>query len=155
MELVNVAFKIEEGGYEPFIIPSSSDVKIGEVIDKYKNKIKDVDFKDYEFYFNDKIINKDLKVSHFQLISANSKGPLIIIISVRKRSNITKCPDCCTNTCFLKIENFRLSYSGCPYNHKSIKSFAQYEDSQKINYEGIKCDKCSKTLKEVKECLNV
>ena len=151
MEPVQVLFQFEERGYAPIIIQSTSDVKMSEVIDKFKNKASDKNFKDYEFYFNDKIIIQDLKLSHFQLGEKSSNNPLIIIISVRKRSFITKCPNCLANTCFLKIENFGLNFSGCPYNHKSTKTFSQYENSQKINYSEIKCDKCSKSLKEVKE----
>ena len=151
MEPVQVLFQFEERGYAPIIIQSTSDVKMSEVIDKFKNKASDKNFKDYEFYFNDKIIIQDLKLSHFQLGEKSSNNPLIIIISVRKRSFITKCPNCLANTCFLKIENFGLNFSGCPYNHKSTKTFSQYENSQKINYSEINCQKCSKTLKEVKE----
>ena len=148
---VQVIFQFEEGGYDNSFIQSTSDVKMNEVISKFKNKVHDVDFKDYEFYFKDKIVNQDLKLSRFKLRSSNSSSPLTIIISVRKRSYLTKCPDCDANTCNLKIENFGLNFSGCPYNHKSTKTFSQYENSQKINYDEIKCDKCSKTLKEVKE----
>ena len=146
MNPVQVLFQFEEGGYSPIIIQCTSDMKMNVVIDSFKNKVNadgiNIEFNDYSFYFNDNIINLDSKLSRFQLKS---------ILSVRKRSKLTKCPDCEGNTCFLKIENYGLNYYGCPYNHKFVKTFAQYEDSQKINYGQIKCGKCSKTRKEVKE----
>ena len=153
MEQVQVLFQFEEGGYAPIFIQSNSDVKMSEVIDKFKNKASDKNFKDYEFYFNDKIIIQDLKLSHFQLGERSSSSPIIIIVSVRKRSFLTKCPNCPANTCFLKIENFGLNYYGCPNKHKSTKTFDEYEDSQKINYSKIKCDNCHRTRKEVKELI--
>ena len=154
MNPVQVLFQFEEGGYSPIIIQCNSDMKMNVVIDSFKNKVNadgiNIEFNDYSFYFNDNIINLDSKLSRFQLRSSSSSRTLIIL-SVRKRSKLTKCPDCEGNTCFLKIENYGLNYYGCPYNHKFVKTFAQYEDSQKINYGQIKCGKCSKTRKEVKE----
>lgn len=154
MNPVQVLFQFEEGGYPPIIIQCNSDMKMNAVIDSFKNKVNadgiNIEFNDYSFYFNDNIINLDSKLSRFQLRSSSSSRTLIIL-SVRKRSKLTKCPDCEGNTCFLKIENYGLIYYGCPHNHELVKTFAQYEDSQKINYGQIKCDKCSKTRKEVKE----
>ena len=68
-----------------------------------------------------------------------------------------KCPECISNTCFIQIENYGLKFSGCRYNHCIWKSFGDYERTQKIDYEQIKCDKCRKTqkteLKEFYKCL--
>ena len=161
MNNIQAIFQFEEGGYPPFIIQCTSHMKMGAVIDSFKNKVNadgiHIEFNDYYFCFNDKTINRDLTLEKFK-INTSSSSSTLLIISVRKRSRITKCPDCeCNNTCFLKIENYGLKFYGCPYNHNPVKTFAEYENSQKINYGQIKCDKCKGTLKEKKEmlkCLN-
>ena len=143
MESVQVIFQFEEGGYASINIQSSPNSKMSEVIEKFKNKAYQLNFDNYEFYFNDKIVTQNTKLSHFR--------STIIIISVRKRSFFTKCPDCEGNTCFVKIENYGLIFFGCPYGHRCTKTFSRYEESQKIHYDLIVCDKCQKTRKEVKE----
>ena len=143
MESVQVIFQFEEGGYAPIIIPSGPNSKMSEVIEKFKNKAYQLNFDNYEFYFNDKIVTQNSKLSHFR--------STIIIIYVRKRSLFTKCPDCEANTCFVKIEDYGLNFWGCPYGHRCTKTFSRYEESQKINYGLIVCDRCQKTRKEVKE----
>ena len=120
MESVQVIFQFEEGGYAPIIIPSSPNSKMSEVIEKFKNKAYQLNFDNYEFYFNDKIVNQNSKVSHFR--------STIIIIYVRKRSLFTKCPDCEANTCFVKIEDYGLNFWGCPYGHRCTKTFSHYEE---------------------------
>ena len=127
----------------------------GSIIDSFKNKVNadgiNIEFNDYNFYFNDKLIKRDLTLENFKNNSSSSSSTLIII-SVRKRSKLTKCPDCeGNNTCFLKIENYGLKFHGCPYKHDPVKTFNEYENSQKINYAQIKCDKCNGSLKERKE----
>ena len=143
MESVQVIFQFEEGGYAPINIQSSPNSKMSEVIEKFKNKAYQLNFDNYEFYFNDKKVNQNSKLSHFR--------STIIIISVRKRSYLTKCPVCEANTCFVKIEDYGLNFWGCPYGHRCTKTFSRYEESQKINYGLIVCDRCQKTRKEVKE----
>jgi hypothetical protein len=119
-----------------------------EVIEIFGNKTKEViDIKDYLFYHRDKIINPELTISDYQKqLKSNS-----IIISVRKRTKIIKCPDCLYNTCSLEIENYGLHFYGCKYGHDIIKMLDDYEDSQKINYRKIKCYICKKSNVEVKE----
>ena len=144
MESVQVIFQFEEGGYAPINIHSlPPNSKMSEAIEKFKNKAYQLNFDNYEFYFNDKIVNQNSKVSHFR--------STIIIISVRKRSYLTKCPVCEANTCFVKIEDYGLNFWGCPYGHRCTKTFSHYEESQKIHYDLIVCDRCQKTRKEVKE----
>ena len=116
--------------------------------DSFKNKVNadgiHIEFDDYNFYYNDKIIKRDLTLEYF------IKNATLIIISVRKNSKFIKCPDCEGNTCFLKIENYGLKFYGCPYNHNAVKTLDEYDSSQKIQYDKIKCDKCH-TLKERRE----
>ena len=143
METVQIIFQFEEGGYKKISFEFNPKTIMSEVVDKLKIKASELKFENYEFYLDDKIVNQNLKLYEFH--------DSIIIISVRKRSYLTKCPDCEANTCFLKIENYGLHFWGCPHGHKCTKTFSRYEESQKINYGLIKCDKCHKTCREVKE----
>ena len=149
MNNTQAIFQFEEGGYQPFLVQCTSNMKMGAIIDSFKNKVNadgiHIEFDDYNFYCNDKIIKRDLTLEYF------IKNATLIIISVRKKSKFIKCPDCEGNTCFLKIENYGLKFYGCPYNHNPVKTLDEYDSSQKIQYDKIKCDKCHHTLKERRE----
>ena len=154
MNPVQALFQFEEGGYPPIIVQCTSNQKINVVIDSFKNKVNadkiKINFNDYIFYFDEKKMSLDSTIADFQN-GSNSASRSLMLISVRKRSKFIKCPDCEGNTCFLKIENYGLKFYGCPNNHQPIKTFSQYEDSQKINFGEIKCDKCLKTRREVRQ----
>jgi len=96
MNNIQAIFQFEEGGYPPFIIQCTSHMKMGAVIDSFKNKVNadgiHIEFNDYYFCFNDKTINRDLTLEKFK-INTSSSSSTLLIISVRKRSRITKCPD--------------------------------------------------------------
>ena len=147
MSQVQANFEFEDDEYQSVVIPCTPKKKIGEVIDSFKNKVKnDIEIKDYLFFNKKKEINPESTISDFQKVSKS-----IITITVRKRTKITKCPDCVANTCFVEIVNYGLHFYGCPNKHDIIKTFDQYEDSQYINYDRVKCDKCKNTKAEVKE----
>ena len=154
MNPVQALFQFEEGGYPPIIVQCTSNQKINVVIDSFKNKVNadkiKINFNDYIFYFDEKKMSLDSTIADFQN-GSNSASRSLMLISVRKRSKFIKCPDCEGNTCFLKIENYGLKFYGCPNNHQPIKTFSQYEDSQKINFGKINCDKCYKTRREVRQ----
>ena len=71
-------------------------------------------------------------------------------ITVIKRSKIMKCPKCVCNNAIIKVEDYKLKFSECRYHHEEIHPFDDYENTQTINLEKIKCnnDKCGKTQKE-------
>ena len=125
METVQIIFQFEEGGYKKISFEFNPKTIMSEVVDKLKIKASELKFENYEFYLDDKIVNQNLKLSEFH--------DSIIIISVRKRSYLTKCPDCEANTCFLKIENYGLHFCGCPHGHKYTKTFFRYKKKKKIN----------------------
>ena len=146
--VVKVIFQFDctNGFPETIFIYGKSESKMLKVIEALRNKIgKEVDIKDYLFYHNDKIINLELTIYYYNRSKYND-----IIISVRKRTKIIKCPDCLYNTCFLEIENYGLHFYGCKCGYDIIKMLDDYEDSQKINYDEIKCDRCGKSYKKVK-----
>ena len=92
MNNTQAIFQFEEGGYQPFLVQCTSNMKMGAIIDSFKNKVNadgiHIEFDDYNFYYNDKIIKRDLTLEYF------IKNATLIIISVRKKSKFIKCPDC-------------------------------------------------------------
>ena len=152
MSRIHAIFNFDENDfdkeYQPFSIPCTSKMKMLEVIERFENKIgKEVNIKDFLFYHENNIINPELKISDFQKQSNLN----FIIISVKKRTKLIKCPNCKDNTCFLGIENYVLHFYGCKYNHDNrIYSLDQYKYFQKIDYDNIRCNKCKKSHMEVK-----
>ena len=145
MSQVSANFEFFEGEHKDIVIPCTQKMKLSEVIDSFKNKVKsDLELKDYLFYHKKKEINIE---KNPELTVADFKKT-IINISVRKRSKIIKCPECVDNTCFLEIKDYGLHFYGCPYNHDVIKTFSQYKDSQKLKYDEIFCDKNRETRDE-------
>ena len=145
---VTVNFEFEDENYKSINFLCSPTVKMDKVIDQFKNKIKsEKDPREYLFYNKNSVINTELTISDLQKINGNT-----INIAVRKRTKFIKCPDCIANTSLLEIENYGLHYYGCK-NHPDIKrkTFDDYEDSQKLNYNRIKCAKCRKTRIKVLE----
>ena len=71
-----------------------------------------------------------------------------------------KCPKCDGGTCFIKIENYGVKFFGCEREGHlpEARQFEDYEDSQKMNYNKIKCYVCAKTQnqdrREFYKCLN-
>jgi hypothetical protein len=156
---MNVKFIFEEGKIGNTTIQTTADAKMNQVLDSLKNKInsdnKIKDLNDYYiFVCNDKIIDKNSTVEQIRENPFDTE----IIIKVFLRSKIMKCPIHKGDTCFIRIENYGLKFFGCRKKHDpEIKSFDDYEDSQKINYNKIICQKCRKTQKsdrrEFYECL--
>ena len=148
-------FQFEERDIPHVEIQCNGDMKTSQVLEKFKNKILvPLDLNDYLFYYNGQEINKDSTMTQLKA-SANSS---IIIIKAKKRTKIMKCPECISNSCYIQIINYGLKFSQCPYNHCINKNFGDYEKSQKIDFEKIKCDSCRKSqktsLKEFYKCLN-
>jgi len=135
----------------PFKISCKSDQKMGEIFSLFATEFK-VDKNDFEFYYNGKKIDEDSTyISH---TIANN-----IEISIKKKSKIMKCPSCICNNCLIKIKNYKLNFSQCCHNHKKQKIFEEYEETQSINYDRIKCDanNCNKkqinSLEDFYKCM--
>lgn len=150
---MNAIFQIEDRDIPPIEIQCNADWKMSQVFEKFKNKATYLELNDFSFYYNGTKINKDLTVAQIK----NNQNSSFIIITAKKRTKIMKCPLCVSNTCYIKIENYGLKFSGCRYNHEIAKTFDDYESSQKIDYEQIKCDICRNTqkkdLKDFYKCL--
>ena len=142
---INVIFRSLE--IEPqIIIQSKFEDKISTVIDKFAQKLY-VEPKDFfYFYAGKEITNKDLTI--IKLLNYTKTVPYMEICIVR-RTKMTKCPLCTCNNCILQLINYRLNFSECCNNHSESKLFEEYEDTQRINYQKIKCDnQCGRTQKD-------
>ena len=141
--------QIEDRNISPIEIQCNPDWKMSQVLEKFKNKANSdttpLDLNDFNFFYNGKKVNKELTISQIK----NNQSGSSIFLTAKKRTKIMKCPICISNTCFIRIENYGIKFSGCRYNHVVTKTFGDYENSQKINYSLIKCDKCGKTQKEL------
>ena len=155
---MNVLFQFEEGNIGTIPIQCTADWKMIQVLGSLKNKVNSdnniINLRDYIFLYDDKNINTDLTISQIR------KNPTdnFIIINVSQKSKIMKCPLCIGDTCFIKIENYGLNFSGCRKGHNpQIRPFEDYESTQKIDYNKILYQNCNKTqksdIREFYKCL--
>ena len=140
---------------EHHILQCKNNETMGQIFTKFSNKAQ-INLKDYEFYYKNKKIDFDSTIIELK----DDKEANHITILVKKRSKINKCPKCVCNNCIIKIEDYKLKFSECRYGHEDSDTLDNYEKSQKIDYEQIKCDnsKCEKTqrdeLIDFVKCLN-
>ena len=142
---INVIFRSLEIDQQ-IIIQSKFEDKLSTVIDKFAQKLY-VEPKDFFYYYAKKeITNKDLTIMKLLNYSKNVQH---IEIGIKKRTKIIKCPICACNNCILHLDNYRLNFSECCHGHSESKLFEEYEDTQRINYQKIKCDnQCGRTQKD-------
>ena len=115
-------------------IQCSSKDEIQKIFEKFASKLN-ANINDFEFFYEGHKINKDLTL--LELI--NNEKNKEILISVEKKVKIIKCPLCTCNDCILNIENYKINFSNCKYNHNVYKIFDEYKESQKIDYSNIIC----------------
>ena len=152
---ITVNFIFLERVIDPVNIQCNSNEKIEEILNKFGNKIQ-LNSKDFEYYYKGEKINKNVTLNEI----TNNGNTKIIDISVKKKSKIMKCFQCDCNNGVIQVENYKLHFSQCRHDHECIKTFSEYEDTQRINYDKIKCsnNKCGKTqktdLRDFCKCLN-
>ena len=128
---------------------------MGQIFTRFSSK-ENICLKDYEFYYHNKKINNDSTIVE----KKKKKDAVHITIVVKKRTKINKCQKWVCNNCIIKIEDYKLKFSECRYGHVDAETLDNYEKSQKIEYEKIKCDnnRCEKTqrddLRDFVKCLN-
>ena len=151
------SFRIEERTMQPIDIECNANEEMKQIFKRLAIQ-EHTDINELEFYFNNKLINRDSKDTIIKL--RNNKNAKSIIISVKKLINLIKCPySSCTYNCLIRIRNYRLYYSKCYFGHASNGNIEDYETSQKIDYSKIKCNnsKCNhfqiNYLKEFYKCL--
>ena len=136
--------QVEEKNIQPIQIQCTVENTLAQIFDKFLNKVflgtneKDkIDINDYIFFINRKEIKKEQKIK--ELIENKAGENKIILISIKKRSKVMKCPVCECNNCIIQINNYGLYFSDCKYKeHKCVKIFADYETSQKIDFRKIR-----------------
>ena len=145
-----VSFCYEENSIE---VQCTFNEEMSEIFKKYAAKLGSSE-NNLDFFYEKKKISNDSTL--LKLIGNRNKKNIIIF--VKRKSKIIKCPGCTCNDTIIKIENFRLKFEGCKYNHSDIKIFDDYETTQKIDFSKIKCDQvgCSHNImyNDFYKCLN-
>ena len=104
------------------------------IFERFAGKLN-ANINDFEFFYEGNKINKNSTL----LDLINNEKNKEVLISVEKKVKIIKCPLCTCNDCILNIENYKLNFSNCKYNHNVYKIFDEYKESQKIDHSKILC----------------
>lgn len=147
-------FNFRDREIDPIRVQCKADEKFSLIYEKLAKKIY-INSNDFDFYYNENIINKDSTIIRIK----NNKSARNIDISVKKKSKVMKCPKCICNNSIIKMENYRVKFSECCHHHQETIIFDEYENSQKIDYTKIAChtNGCkkvqSKNLEDFYKCL--
>ena len=108
------------------------------IYQRFLNKLNpNLTQENFDFFYEGNKLDKGLKNLN-EIIFQNKKE---ITISVEKKSNIIKCPQCMCNDCIIDIEDYVINFYGCKYNHTDYKIIDDYQDTQKINFSKLICHK--------------
>ena len=147
-------FNFRDREIDPIRVQCKADEKFSLIYEKLAKKIY-INSNDFDFYYNENIINKDSTIIRIK----NNKSARNIDISVKKKSKVMKCSKCICNNSIIKMENYRVKFSECCNHHQETIIFDEYENSQKIDYTQIAChtNGCkkvqSKNLEDFYKCL--
>ena len=119
---------------KPIEIQCTNEEEMKKIFSRYAIKLNSNE-NNFDFFYDNKKINNDSTISK---LTGNKKKNNIIVF-VERKSKIIKCPNCICNDAIIKIENFRLKFDGCKYNHSDNKIFDDYEKSQEIDFSKIQC----------------
>ena len=86
------------------------------IFEKFTEKLK-VNINDFEFFYEGNKINKN---STFLELNKGENNKAIVV-TVEKKLKIIKCPQCICNDCVIEINNYKILFSDCKYNHKVRK----------------------------------
>ena len=148
-------FNFRDREVDPIRVQCKADEKFSVIFEKFAKKIY-INSKDFDFYYNENIINENSTIIKIK----NNKSARNIDISVKKKSKIMKCHECICNNSIIKMDNYRVKFSDCCHNHQKTIIFDEYENSQKIDYTKIVChtNGCnrmqSKNLEDFYKCMN-
>ena len=149
-----INFISEDRNIDPIIINCQINDNLSLILKTFADN-NSINVKDFDFFYNKEKINED-KTLVSLIKNETSKN---IIINFHKKSKIIKCPEC-SNYSIVQIQNYRLFFYGCCYNHNCVpKIFDKYESTQHIEVDKIICktNKCQKNqievLKDFYKCL--
>ncbi len=111
---------------------------LSKFFDEFAKKLS-ANQKDFVFYDNNR------KIDGTKIFKELFQGNDVVIITAEKILKIIKCPDCTYNDCILKIENYRIKFYGCKYDHRVNIIFDKYDNSQNVDFSIICCSNCQKT----------
>ena len=133
-----------------------SNQNMGEIINMFASKAKEIDLKDLVFLFSGNIVKENLTLK--QLIGKNignlkkfqilvySTAPTPSNDKIIKSDNII-CPEC-KEDIRLKINDFKIYLSDCKNGHQFNDIFLnEFEKTQNINLSKIICDQCKERNK--------
>ena len=111
--------------------------QLKEIFKKFIYKINpSYSLKEFDFYYEDDKLDDDSK-NLSEIISGDNN----INLSAERKLRIIKCPECICNDCIINEDNYRLIFYGCKYNHIVSKLLNEYDQSQKVNFSQIVCNK--------------
>ena len=152
--MVEVLF-IYEG--QLIIIQSNLDDKMKDIINKFKNIMKEED-NNLCYIYNGEKINEEFKLN--QIIKDKNIQKINILVYNNKNNdkdekeinfNEIICPECKENI-LINIKDYKINLFGCKNGHKIENiSLNEYENLQKIDYLKIICNECYKYNKNITE----
>ena len=151
--MVEVVF-IYEG--QALIIQSNLDDKMKDIINKFKNIMKEED-NNLCYIYNGEKINEEFILN--QIVKDNNIKKINILVYNKKNdkdekeliSNEIICPECKENI-LINIKDYKINLFECKNGHKIENiSFNEYENLQKIDYSKIICNECYKYNKNINE----
>ena len=140
---VKVIFHSDDRAIKDKTIQCSTTEKISSIIERFVKEISS-DVNNFEFYYLQTKIKEDSTIASLEK-DLDSKD---IIISYKKRSKIMRCPKCICNNAIIQIKDYKLNFYECCHGHKSLNEiFDNYNQTQIIPLENIRCHKCRDSQK--------
>ena len=151
-------FLIYEGGEKIIIQCNNLEDKIEDIINKFKNKIKE-ECNNLDYLYNGDKINGELKLN--QIIKDKNGKKINIFVSNNKNKEkeiILQeiiCPECKENI-LINIKDYKINLYECKNGHKIENILLnEFENIQKSNISKLICNKCYKNYININEELYI
>ena len=131
------------------IIKCSTEDKLNKIFNDFIKEINsNYVSNEFDFYYEGCKLNNDATALK-NIIPKDNKIDNINIIAERKL-RIIKCPKCICNDCIININDYRIIFYGCKYNHTVYKLFNEYDKSQKADFSHIVCSQegCNESMND-------
>ena len=112
------------------------ELEINKMYELFTNKLNDGSEPSHYYYY----CNGN-KLGHDSTICKNKylAGKKDLNITVQKKLRIIKCPKCKCNDCIVNLDDYKLSFYGCKYNHSYTAVYDEYINVQKLDNTEIRC----------------
>lgn len=135
-----------------FCILCNSNDEMVDILKKLISKLNPkANIEDYEYLFEGKELSTESTLAKNVNLEPYSSQKEIII-SVKRRLRICKCPKCKCNDCIINLKNYQIGFYGCRYDenkkHQIIDIYDNYRNNQAIDLREIRCHEpgCEKNL---------